>query len=127
MIGQILQALWQQVAPQVGQFVNSPALPQLGRILLRIPPPFYGGVANEVSANVSSCYDSLTPEDKQRLQDATAWVIKDLSGDALDAIAGLPIGSFVVEKVLAYLGHENNAPEQEKAFIRYELLRQQKV
>ncbi len=127
MIGTILQGLWQQFAPQVGQFVNSPALPQLVRILQRLPLSIYIRGADELSASVSGWYDSLTPEDKKRLQDATAYVIKDLSGDVLDAVTGLPIGSFVVEQVLAYLGHDKNAPEQEKAFIRYELSRQLKV
>jgi hypothetical protein len=127
MIGQILQIISQQVTPQIGQFVNSPAFTQLLGNLLRIPPPIYKVVTKELSASVSTWYDSLTPEDKQRLQDATAYVIKDLSGDILDAVTGLPIGSFVVEKVLAILGHDKNVSEQEKAFIQYEVERQLKA
>jgi hypothetical protein len=127
MIGQILQNLLQQVGPQVGQYVNSPAFIQLLRYLVRIPPPIYGGAANEISASVSTWYDSLTPEDKQRLKEATAYVAKDVTGDILDAVTGLPIGSFVVERVLAILGHDKNVTEQEKAFIQSEVWRQQKA
>jgi hypothetical protein len=132
MIGTILQALVQQVGPQVTQFLNSPALPQLVSNLQRVPLIFWVRGAQAVSTEVSNWYESLSPEAKQRLHDSVAWAIKDLSIDLLSmaataAAGGIPVGLVIeplVDKVLAELGQSKNAPEQEKAFIRLELQRQ---
>jgi hypothetical protein len=132
MIGTILQALVQQVGPQVTQFLNSPALPQLVNSLQRIPLVYWVRGAQAVSTEVSGWYESLSPEAKQRLQDAAAWAIKDLSVDLLSmaataAAGGIPVGPVIellINKVLEKEGHEQNVSEQEKAFIRLELQRQ---
>lgn len=128
MIGTVLQALVQQVGPQVTQFFSSPAFPQLVNNLQRIPVIFWVRGAQAVSTEVSGWYESLSPEAKQRLQDAAAWAIKDLSVDLLSmAAGGLPVGPVIellVDKVLAELGHGKDTPEQEKAFIRLELQNQ---
>jgi hypothetical protein len=126
MLFPILQALWQQAGPQVTQFINSPAFAELVRALQRVPLPIYAQVGRALSTSVTSWYNSLSYQDQKRMQDAIAWVIKDLSGDVIAAATGLPIGSLVnlgVAKVLDDLDHHNPPPE-EVSFIQSELLRQ---
>ncbi len=130
----ILQALWQQSGTQLTQFLNSPAFPQLINNLQRIPPIIWVKGAQTVSQEASTWYESLSPETKQRLQDGVTWAIKDLSMDLLSlavtaAAGGIPVGPVIellINKVLEKQGHEQNASEQEKAFIRFEIQRQLK-
>jgi hypothetical protein len=128
MIFPILQALWQQAGPQVLQVFNSPIWSQLMLQIQRNPVIIntLARGANALISNISYTYQSLSSEEKQRMQNAITWVIKDLSGDVVAAATGLPIGPLVnlgVAKVLDDLGHDNPSPE-EVSFIRSELFRQ---
>jgi hypothetical protein len=105
MLFPILQALWQQIGPQTIQFVTSPAFPKLVGGLQRNAPTlvrmaYYG------TESVSNWFDSLSPQEKKQLEVAGVWIIKDLSGDIIDKVTGLPIGSIIVEKALALLEHD---------------------
>jgi hypothetical protein len=123
MLGPIIQALWQQVGPQAQQYFTSPAFTETIRIMMKLPLNAYVEAGKVVSASASSWYDSLSFEDKKRIMDAIAWVIKDLSGFAANQLTGLPIGSLVeqgVGLVLANLEHPDPSP-QEVVLIKTEL------
>ena len=127
MLFPILQALWQQAGPQVIQVFNSPMWSQLISQIQRNPAIIntLARGAHALISNVSDWYRSLSPGEKQRMQNAIAWVIKDLSGDVVAAATGLPIGPLVnlgVAKVLDDLGHANPSPA-EVSFIQSELFR----
>jgi hypothetical protein len=120
MLFPVLQALWQQIGPQATQFVNSPAFLELLKNLGRVPPHIYLQGGRFVSQNVSDWYQKLSPEEKQRWQDAMVWIAKDMAGDVAAAATGLPIGSLVdlgVEKLFS----DDNTPKQEKSSYPYDL------
>jgi hypothetical protein len=96
MLFPILQAIWQQFGPQAIQILNSPALLE---ILRKIPPTVLLQGGRVVSESVSKELQSLTPEQKQQLQDVAVWIAKDMAGDVAAAATGLPI-SPVVDKVV---------------------------
>src|SRR5215212_11236282 len=80
MIGPILQALGQQIVPQVTQLINSPALGQfLRQIMLNPVARTYviRGVTT-MPENVSNWYHTLSDTDKKKLQNLMTWVAKDL-------------------------------------------------
>lgn len=120
MLGPILQALGRQVGPMAQQLfqVVSP-------YASKIPPHIYVRVAREASKGVSSWYDSLDYQSRKRIDGAITWVIKDLSGDIVSGMTGLPVGQIVkplVGKVLDVLHEHRNTPEAE-AYIEGELTR----
>src|SRR5687768_11282472 len=121
MLFPILQYVWQQIGPLVQQ-----ASPQIISAIQKLPPYIMVQGGRYVSQSVFSWYQSLTPEEIERLQNAVFWVAKDLAGDVAAAATGLPIGPFVdmaVENVLDKLGHDN-ASQEEVTYIQSELLRQ---
>ena len=122
----IVQALWQQIGPQVLQAVQQ-ASPYIVSTMRQIPVPVYRQVLWSLSESASNWYQSLSEEDIKKLQGAVAWVVQDMAGDLVALATGLPIGPFVdlaVKKVLEKLGHGENASPAEVTFIRSELLRQ---
>ena len=127
MIGPILQALGQQIVPQVTQLINSPALGQfLRQIMLNPVARTYviRGVTT-MPENVSNWYHTLSDTDKKKLQNLMTWVAKDLAGDVATMATGLPIGPLVekgIDLVLAELGHDKNSSPVEVSFIRSELI-----
>lgn len=129
----IIKDLANTIAPQIVQFFKSPAFPQLLTAIQRIPPPVYGYVGKVASEEMRKLpertvqwYASLKPEDRERLNNAIAWVLKDIASGSLEDLIGLPVGKLVnpaVDKVLAHLGHINPSKE-ESNYIRSELERQ---
>lgn len=127
MLGPILQALGQQIGPQVTQFINSPALAQfLRQIMLNPAARTYviQGVTT-MPENVSNWYHELSDTDKKKLQNLLSWVAKDLAGDIATMATGLPIGSLVekgVDLVLSEIGQDKNPSPVDVSFIRSELI-----
>ena len=126
MLFPILQALWQQFGPQVLQAVQQ-ASPYIVSTMRQIPVPVYRQALWSLSESASNWYQSLSEEDIKKLQRAVAWVVKDMAGDMVATVTGLPISPVVnlaVEKVLDELGHGENASPAEVTFIKSELLQQ---
>ncbi|WP_289022859.1 hypothetical protein [Desulfobacter postgatei] len=117
MLGPILQSLWQTIGPAAQQLFQAAA-----PYAKRIPPHVYVRAATEMSKSVSSWYNSLNIETQERIDNAIAWVVKDLSGDIATAVTGLPIGP-LVEKVLDIVWEFKDTPDA-KAYINDELSRQ---
>lgn len=126
----IIKDLANAIGPQIVQFFKSPAFPQMLNAIQRIPPPVYGHVGKVASEEMRKLpertiqwYASLKPEDRERLNNAIAWVLKDIASGSLEDLTGLPVGKLVdplVDKVLAHLGHPN--PSQEELdYIRSKL------
>jgi len=64
----------------------------------------------------------MSDEDRRKVNGAIAWVVKDLSGDALESATGLPIGS-LVKKVFDIAGRQiENSITRE--YVSGELARQ---
>lgn len=133
-LGPLLKELLQHIGPQAQQFLSSPALQQqLINSLTKIPPPLIGWVASgasEMPKEVSAWHNSLSVEERKRINDAITWVAKDLSGFAAKELTGLPIDKKVSELVGAGLAailvelETYNPPPQEVAYIDSGLLRQ---
>jgi hypothetical protein len=138
MIGPILQALGQQIVPQVTQLINSPALGQFLRQIMLNPvariyvtravttmPEYVIRGVTTMPENVSNWYHALSDTDKKKLQNLVTWVAKDLAVDVATMATGLPIGPLVekaIDWVLAELGHDKNPSPVEVSFIRSELI-----
>lgn len=103
MLLKILQSAWQQIGPQAIQFVNSPAFPELVRNLQRNASQLIR-IRYVTTESIFDAYNSLSPQEKNRLQNAVAWAAKDLSSDILYEITGLLSARLLSIKGLLFLG-----------------------
>lgn len=132
-LGPLLKELLQHIGPQAQVFLSSPALQQqLINSLMKIPSPLIlvtAKAAGELPKEVSDWYNSLSAEERKRINNAITWVAKDLSGYAAKELTGLPIDKFISEYVGTGLAatlvktETYSPPTEEVAYIESGLLR----
>ena len=72
-----------------------------------------------LSKNVSDWYNSLSLQERKKLDGAIEWVVKDLASDAATMVTGLPVGP-LVHKVLDMVWEHEHTPEA-KEYVTGEL------
>jgi hypothetical protein len=123
-LGPLLQSLFQQIGPQIQQFLTSPAFPRLLADLSRVPPPLLKGtidVAAQLPGQTADWYNALSPQDKERINGVLIWISQDLGGFIAAGATGLPEDWFTpaVEAGLAKVLPDPNAappPAEDIAF-----------
>jgi hypothetical protein len=110
MLGYLFQAIAQQIGP---------ALSQVAR---RIPPAYYAYGAKQLSRQVSSWYNSLSPNEKERVDKVIFWVVKDVVADIVTMTTGLPLRP-LVSKAFDLL-KEYNGNSDAKQYVESEIKKQ---
>lgn len=121
MLGPILSAIANQIGPVLNNLMQNVA-----PLLNRIPRGVYivGAriLSKEIDRHVSNWYNSLSSKAQERIDKAIFWVIKDLTGDVISSMTGIPLKP-LVDKVFDQL-KEYRGDKGAKEYVETELKKQ---